>query len=259
MRILKAEWSKAPQMKWIRIILFLLLAVYSIVLMWIDVQLGQNQVRGFFSDIVTGTDYLLPYRAFLGINTTLSVVMLAGISLHRRPGFAAPRRPTQQRPGNSETRLFESFLDIFLNPPAAVGETSPPEFSEPVRRALKFMRERFEAPVFKPFSLNDLSEAAHASSKHLCRVFHKELGLSPMRVYRLMQFQLAVSMLARSNRNIQDVAIRCGFSDPFYFSRSFSKIYGRSPGQLRQDMKNGAPPPPNPLPPSRSLMPRLHW
>ena len=167
--------------------------------------------------------------------------------------------PTQQRPGSSENRLLENFLDIYLKPTAAVASALLPEFPEPVRRALKYMRERFEDAAFNPFSLNDLSEVANVSSKHLCRVFRKELGLSPMRVCRLMQLQLSIAMLARSNRTIQDVAVRCGFSDPFYFSRSFSETYGRSPSQLRRDMQNGAPPPPNPLPHSHSLMPRLHW
>ena len=167
--------------------------------------------------------------------------------------------PAQNRPGLSENRLLENFLDIFLDPPRVVEDPLLPELSEPVRRAVKYMRERFEDAVFKPFTLDDLSKTANVSPKHLCRVFHHELGLSPMRVCRLMQFQLAVAMLARSNRNIQEVAVRCGFPDPFYFSRSFSRTFGRSPSQLRRDMQNGSPPPPNPLPHSHSLMPRLHW
>ena len=61
-------------------------------------------------------------------------------------------------------------------------------FSEPVRRALKYMRERFEDSVFKPFVLADLALAANISSKYLCRIFQNELTLSPMRVCRLMQF-----------------------------------------------------------------------
>ena len=167
--------------------------------------------------------------------------------------------PTQRKSGRSETRLLENFLDIYLNPPSTLEDSSLPEFSEPVRRALKYMRERFEDSVFKPFALADLALAANISSKHLCRVFQTELTLSPMRVCRLMQFQLAIAMLARSNRNIQDIAARCGFRDPFYFSRAFTQTFGQPPGKLRRAMQNGAPPPANPLPHSNSLMPRLHW
>lgn len=67
--------------KRIQIIFFLLLIAYTAALMSTDLLLGQDQVRGFFSDIVTGTDYPLPVRSFFGINTTLSVVMLSCCSL----------------------------------------------------------------------------------------------------------------------------------------------------------------------------------
>ena len=68
-------------MRKILIYIFTLLGLYSVALGLIDVQLGQDAVRGYFSDIITGTDYLLPYRALFGINTTLSVSMLTGTAL----------------------------------------------------------------------------------------------------------------------------------------------------------------------------------
>ena len=68
-------------MKWAGIIIFFLLGLYSAALLLIDVQLGQDFSRGYFSDIITGTDYTLPYRAFFGINTSITVVMLVGIAL----------------------------------------------------------------------------------------------------------------------------------------------------------------------------------
>ena len=68
-------------MKWACITVCFLLGLYSIALLVIDIQLGQDFVRGYFSDIITGTDYTLPYRAFFGINTSITVVMLVGIAL----------------------------------------------------------------------------------------------------------------------------------------------------------------------------------
>ena len=129
--------------------------------------------------------------------------------------------------------------------------------SEPVRRAAKFMRERLDSPHFAPFALEELAAAAHVSAKHLCRVFSKELGFSPMKACRLMQFQLAIPLLARSNLSIKEVAERCGFPDQLYFSRAFSQTFGRSPSQARKAMHEGQPPPAIPLPPA--LMPRLYW
>ncbi len=161
-------------------------------------------------------------------------------------------------PAVSDNRIFETFLDLYLNPPGLLEEPAPHEFSEPVRRAAKYMRERLDAPFFSPFSLEDLAQVANVSPAHLCRVFNKELGIPPLRACRLMQFQLAIPLLARSNLSIKAIAERCGFPDQLHFSRSFSRTFGDSPSQLRKKMKNGMPPP-HPLPHSYLFMPRLHW
>ncbi len=68
-------------MKWVGMFLLTLLVIYSAALFVIDLQLGQNHVRGFFSDIMAGADYPLPYRALYGINTSLMVVLLSANAL----------------------------------------------------------------------------------------------------------------------------------------------------------------------------------
>jgi len=164
-----------------------------------------------------------------------------------------------KRPERSDNRIFEAFLDLYLNPFERLDESAPCEFSEPIRLAAKYMRERLDESAFNPFTLDELAHAAHVSSAHLCRVFTKELNLSPMRVCRLMQFQLAIPLLRRSSLSIKTIAERCGFPDQLYFSRNFSSTFGSSPSQLRRAMQNGAPPPPSALPQSYLFMPRVHW
>ncbi len=97
-------------MKYTRIILFFLLAIYSIALFWIDVQWGQDQVRGFFSDIITGTDHPLVYRAFFGINTTLVVLMLTGSALL----FFVCIGCSPQQSIKRKTLLFQSSQVLFF-------------------------------------------------------------------------------------------------------------------------------------------------
>ena len=153
--------------------------------------------------------------------------------------------------------MLETFLDLYLSGEDARGVTQPRFLSEPVRRAAKFMRERLDSAEFRPFALDELAAAAHVSTKHLCRAFRKELGVSPMKACRLMQFQLAIPLLARSNLRIKAIAERCGFPDQLHFSRYFSQTFGQSPSETRKAMQQGQPPPPNPLP--AALMPRLYW
>lgn len=97
-------------MKWIRIILFSLLVLYSVALIWMDVQLGQNYVRGIFSDIITGTDHPLPYRAFFGLNTTLVVVMLMGAALL----FSVSARCSARQGVRGRVLFFQGSQIIFF-------------------------------------------------------------------------------------------------------------------------------------------------
>jgi len=68
-------------MKYVKIFFFLGLLVYSTCLLLLDFQQGQSAVRGYFSDIVTDTDYPVYYQTLFGINTSISVVLLGGCAL----------------------------------------------------------------------------------------------------------------------------------------------------------------------------------
>ena len=165
---------------------------------------------------------------------------------------------SEQCPETSVSRVFEAFLELYLNPTGTFDEPALKEFSEPIRRAAKYMRWRLDEPVFSPFSLEDLAMATNVSSAHLCHLFNRELGISPLRACRLMQLQLAIPLLARSNLSIKAIASRCGFSDQLHFSRSFTRAFGQSPSLLRRKMQNGMPPP-APMPQSYLFMPRVRW
>ena len=63
----------------------------------------------------------------------------------------------------------------------------------------------------------------------------KELaGLSPQDYLIHYRISHARELLLSSSLGIAEVAYRCGFSDPKYFSRVFKKIEGTSPSSVRQ-------------------------
>ena len=76
--------------KWVLILQFAVLAVYSAGLLAIDVSMGHDVARGFFSDIIAGVDYPLPDKALFGINTSLCVTLLVGTGLLYAVCVAAP-------------------------------------------------------------------------------------------------------------------------------------------------------------------------
>jgi AraC family transcriptional regulator len=187
-------------------------------------------------------------------NCTLAVQSLCGEILalaHHHPGGVS------NPPDRLIALLVEALLGLFLNPPAGMqGDDQAPR-PESAARALKWMREILDGDPGRPVTLAELARAGGVSAKHLCRVFAASIGHSPMETLRLLRLQLASALLARSNLSVGDIARRCGFDDPLYFSRCFSAAYGLSPRAMRERMQKGIPPPATPLP--ADLMPRLHW
>jgi AraC family transcriptional regulator len=160
-----------------------------------------------------------------------------------------------REPSAAECRMVEALIEVFLKGPHP--DVSSLERPEPVRRAVKWMRELIDEDPGRRVALADLAAAANVSQKHLCRVFARSIGHAPLETYRLLRLQLAVALLARSNLSIKEIAQRCGFDDALYFSRCFSHTLGCSPLHARNRMRKGSPPPALHLP--MDVTPRIYW
>lgn len=161
-------------------------------------------------------------------------------------------------PAPRDCRLVEALLDTFLEEHIAESVSFERERPEAVRRALMVMRRMAEEQPLKPLSLTSLAAQSHVTQKHLCRLFERSLGCSPMQTFSRMKLQSARPLLMRTNLSVKEIAERCGFENQLYFSRRFSQIYGCSPSAFRKSLMGGAPVSlKNPLP--VDLMPRARW
>lgn len=72
-------------------------------------------------------------------------------------------------------------------------------------------------------------------SKHYLRhCFKEEVGLTPLEYLTDLRIQQAKCLLAQNSyMTIGEIALNCGFSDPYYFSRCFKKNTGVSPREFR--------------------------
>ena len=59
------------------------------------------------------------------------------------------------------------------------------------------------------------------------RLFFKETGYAPMNYFLHMKIDRACQLLLHTNMKINQVALKLGFDDPYYFSRIFKKIVGK--------------------------------
>ncbi len=156
-----------------------------------------------------------------------------------------------------ESLFMECLLGILLRPSQDEGLAVGDRLPEPVHASLNFMRAILDTNPHYALQLGELSKRAGVTEKHLCRIFQTSLGHAPMETFRLLKLQLAMALLGRSSLAIKEIADRCGFENPLYFTRCFTRVYGKSPTETRQSLLKQEAPPSNPLPPD--IAPRIYW
>lgn len=160
------------------------------------------------------------------------------------------------RAGAAEEAFLAVLLRVLIAPARGSGPRGP-ELPEQVHAGLAAMRDVLETDPCRPVSLDELAARASVTGKHLCRLFRASLGHPPLATFRLLKLQLAMALLGRSNLSVKEIALRCGFENPLYFTRIFTRVYQAPPTAVRARLRRGQAPPRNPLPPE--ITPRVHW
>ena len=87
----------------------------------------------------------------------------------------------------------------------------------------------------KPISLKSVAAEFGMSEETIRRIFHKTYGeITPGRLISRLRMQFAVEMLEHTEEPISRIAEKCGYTDPFVFSRAFKRQTGISPQKHRK-------------------------
>jgi transcriptional regulator GlxA family with amidase domain len=81
--------------------------------------------------------------------------------------------------------------------------------------------------------IGQMAEACAVSRSVLQRRMKQLMGVSPGDFLREARIKHAAQLLQQSGAHVSDVAYRCGFSDPKYFSRCFKQSLGVSPSEFK--------------------------
>lgn len=135
---------------------------------------------------------------------------------------------------------------------SAAAMESTLHFEEATARALEQQRAQLamQNPFFRKvaailesrysdsgFGVEQLSHALHLSPSQLQRKILALTEKTPLQLIRDLRLKKARELLLQSDLSVGEIAWKCGFADPSYFTRIFKKEEGLNPSQWKEAQK----------------------
>lgn len=98
------------------------------------------------------------------------------------------------------------------------------------REMAQFIHDHFDQEL----TLDQIAASAALSPGACCRLFKRHMGCSPFTYVQNLRFQRAARLLETTDEPITQVAARCGYGSPSYFTKSFREKTGLSPSAYRK-------------------------
>lgn len=89
-------------------------------------------------------------------------------------------------------------------------------------------------PEYFTQGISVLNELTDKNQSYLCRVFQKELGLSPSKYINQLKINYAANLILHSDYEILDIVYESGFQSVSYFYQVFKEFFSITPQQLKQ-------------------------
>lgn len=102
-----------------------------------------------------------------------------------------------------------------------------------LERAKSFVAAHYGTKITVP----EIARAAGYSTYHFARSFKMTTGMTPFRYIQTVRLDQAREMLLNSRASLNEIAIRCGFSDGESFSQFFRRVQGIRPGIYRRTLR----------------------
>ncbi len=102
--------------------------------------------------------------------------------------------------------------------------------SDRIRTALSYAREHIRDDL----SVERLADVAHMSVRQFGRVFAEAIGVTPAKAIERLRIETARPLVEDGHQTFDEIARSCGFGDADRMLRSFVRVVGRTPNELRR-------------------------
>jgi AraC-like DNA-binding protein len=106
-----------------------------------------------------------------------------------------------------------------------------PSYYQKIADKAKYLMEK---NIFGAINIAGISDQIGVSASRLNEIFKTHTGMTPYQYYIHIKINKASIILEEEDAPVQDVALRLGFDDPYYFSRFFKSKTGVAPSKWRK-------------------------
>lgn len=130
---------------------------------------------------------------------------------------------------NTAVAQKKDFLLRLQNIMEKKGGILPAKSGAIVKNAIFFMNKHYGSAINR----KDIAENCNVASDYLSRTFHKEMGVGLTAYLTCFRLNMARLMLIETALSVKEIAEKCGFASPAYFTNLFRSEFGVSPRLIR--------------------------
>ncbi|MBE6709093.1 MAG: helix-turn-helix transcriptional regulator [Ruminococcaceae bacterium] len=105
------------------------------------------------------------------------------------------------------------------------------ENSNIVKQAIDYIRnESYKSDM----TIDDVAANAGFSTNYFNSIFAAHTGFNVMEYVRFIRLKNAAMLLLKTNREVLDIALECGYEAHESFTRAFKRQYGNTPNEYRK-------------------------
>jgi len=91
-----------------------------------------------------------------------------------------------------------------------------------------------ESNYNRNLQVTDIAEMLGLNRSYFCRVFKRQMGMSPQDYIVSYRLEQAEKLLTTTKLSQKEIALRVGYPDVYALSRMFKRRYGIAPGKFRE-------------------------
>ena len=127
-------------------------------------------------------------------------------------------------------RLEELFLRISRSVQDREDLSVPLE----TKAAFTSVRTKIHLNYSHPWKVEEMARLLHLSPSRFYQLYQMIFGVSPKQDLHMIRLEHAKNLLIGSRYTVQEIAEMVGYTNQYYFIRSFRSTTGKTPGQYRK-------------------------